>query len=70
LAKKNKRKAGVVLYRLVCTAEHIQTQEKVDSLIGRYTTLEEAEMKKLEQEEAVGSPDYEYSYRIDLEPIY
>jgi hypothetical protein len=63
-----KKMMGVVGFWLVRTAEHIQTGEKVVHRFGPYRTNEEAEMKKLEDDEAVGKPGYEYTYRIETAP--
>jgi hypothetical protein len=59
---------GVIGFWLVRTAEHIPTGQKIVHRFGPYRTNEEAAMKKLEDEEAVGMPEYEYSYRIETAP--
>jgi hypothetical protein len=63
-----KRMMGVVAFWLVRTAEHIETGEKVVDRFGPYSTHQEAEMKRLEDEEAVGNREYEYAYRIETAP--
>jgi hypothetical protein len=67
--KLTKKMMGVVSFWVVRTAEHIQTGEKVVRRWGPYRTNEEAEMKKLEDEEAAAVLDgYEYTYRIETAP--
>jgi len=63
-----KKLMGSVAYWVVCTTEHIQSGKKSVMRLGPYRTRREAEMKKLEEEEARGRPGYEYIYSIDAAP--
>jgi hypothetical protein len=63
---KRKRSSSGILYRVVQTATHIQTGNKLVSRYGAYRTYAEAETKlRADQEAVVGNPQYEYDYTIE-----
>ena len=59
---------GPVAYYLVAEGTHHQTGKKLHDKFGPYASMQEAEDKKIEQQEAVGLPGYEYEYRIETVP--
>ena len=58
----------MVAYRLVCTKTHCITGEKSVSRSELFRTEKEAEAKKIEQEEARGSGQYDWEYSIESVP--
>lgn len=69
MGKKRKKLVGPVVYFVRVEAKSQQAgKPPLRTSLGPYRSLKEAEMKKLEEEEARGVEGYEYEYRIDAVP--
>lgn len=66
MGRKGKKRVGPVVYFLCVEARSYEAgKPPLKTRLGPFRSLKEAEMKKLEEEEARGEEGYEYEYRIE-----
>lgn len=68
MGRKRSKLLGPVVYFVRMPAKSNRGDPPLHARFGPYASVKEAEMKKMEEEEATGTAGYEYEYRIEAMP--